>query len=82
MKKPKNFTYESKAGMVDTQRDHETAARRKAIAASPDLRKLKGVRIDSKTVIYIDPQRDTAQAVANFVTRHFEYVSTNYPNDL
>lgn len=82
MKNTKNFTYESKAGLVDTQRDNESAARRKAIAASPDLSRLKGVRIDSKTVIYIDPQRDSAQAVANFVTRHFEYVSTNYPSDL
>lgn len=82
MKKPKNFNYESKAGMVDTQRDHETAARRKAIAASPDLSKLKGVRIDSKTVIYIDPQRDSAQAAAEFTTRHMEFVNTNYPSDL
>lgn len=78
----KKFKYEQNAGRVDAQREHESRARRKAIEASPDLKKLKSVRVDHKTMIFINPQRDAAQAVQNFKERHNEFVKQNYPVDL
>ncbi|WP_372934420.1 hypothetical protein [Mariniphaga sediminis] len=60
----------SKAAIQEMEEIKTTKARNEAIAASPDLNKLRGVRIDSRTMIYVSKRKSPEKARQEFLMRH------------
>lgn len=59
-----------KISNVDTASDLVKRARKVAKQHRPDLSKKQRVRVDNKTIIYIEPGEDPDKARQDFVDKH------------
>jgi hypothetical protein len=62
--------------LSEEQRDYHSRAVALAERTRPDLNKLKKVKVDERTTIYISPEKDTDKAVAEWRERkhYFEEI--------
>lgn len=60
----------SKAALREAQEMKHAKARKRALAASPDLNQLLEVKIDHRTTIFIQPGRDPQAARQQYLSRH------------
>jgi hypothetical protein len=60
----------SKTALREAKEIKLAKARKKTIAASPDLNKLLEVKIDHRTTIFIQPGRDPQMARQQYLSRH------------
>jgi len=60
----------SRAAMLEEAEIKTAEARKRAIKASPDLKKLRCVRIDARTTIFISKHKSPEKARQDFLMRH------------
>lgn len=66
---------------TETGRDHVSRARALAEKCRPDLSQYKKIQVDAKTIIYVKPDRDTQEAVQNWIRRLEEHRKQDRKHD-
>ena len=55
---------------TETGRDQRSRALALADKTRPDLSQFKAIKVDAKTIIYVERDRDSEKAVQNWLQRH------------